>query len=181
MYNRKVAQRTMQVNFYNQKYLIEHLLKGTLSDSSTIINMSSKMATPIMVRNKEIRKQILGLPSNDELEALSRKFIRNKDPHLSWIAPRNPVPDYMFSKLLFRIYTINLGKYDEEVAKKGIKVCSLCPGWVRTAMGGEQASFSVEQAVEGFQGLLSGEFFSGRKMEDFQGKLISDHKILEFK
>ncbi len=55
------------------------------------------------------------------------------------------VPSYCLSKLALNGLTIMLA---EALAADGIAVNSMCPGWVRTDMGGPNASRSVEEGAD---------------------------------
>ena len=78
------------------------------------------------------------------------------------------VPSYCLSKLALNGITIML---DQALRPQGIAVYVMCPGWVRTEMGGANASRSVEEgadtavwlAIDGPQH-LSGKFFRDRKV-----------------
>jgi NAD(P)-dependent dehydrogenase (short-subunit alcohol dehydrogenase family) len=54
-------------------------------------------------------------------------------------------PGYRLSKVALNAST---RIFSEELEGDGIKVNSLCPGWVRTDMGGENANLSVEEGVD---------------------------------
>jgi NAD(P)-dependent dehydrogenase (short-subunit alcohol dehydrogenase family) len=77
------------------------------------------------------------------------------------------VPSYCLSKLALNGVTI---MFDQELRKRGISVNSVCPGWVRTDMGGPNASTSVEDGADTAVWLatdaphsLSGKFFRRRR------------------
>ena len=77
------------------------------------------------------------------------------------------VPSYCLSKLTLNGVTIML---DQALRSEGIAVYSMCPGWVRTDMGGANASRSVEEGADTAIWLateaspkLSGKFFRDRK------------------
>jgi NAD(P)-dependent dehydrogenase (short-subunit alcohol dehydrogenase family) len=55
------------------------------------------------------------------------------------------VPSYCLSKLALNGLTLLLSR---ALQAEGIAVNSMCPGWVRTDMGGPQASRSVEQGAD---------------------------------
>jgi NAD(P)-dependent dehydrogenase (short-subunit alcohol dehydrogenase family) len=77
------------------------------------------------------------------------------------------VPSYCLSKLTLNGATIML---DQALRNRGIAVNSVCPGWVRTDMGGPNASLSVEEGADTAVWLaseaphsLSGKFFRERR------------------
>jgi NAD(P)-dependent dehydrogenase (short-subunit alcohol dehydrogenase family) len=77
------------------------------------------------------------------------------------------VPSYCLSKLALNGVTLML---DEKLRGQSISVNSICPGWVRTDMGGPGASRSVEEGADTAVWLAteapqesSGKFFRDRK------------------
>jgi NAD(P)-dependent dehydrogenase (short-subunit alcohol dehydrogenase family) len=77
------------------------------------------------------------------------------------------VPSYCLSKLALNGVTLMLAR---ALRDDGIAVNSMCPGWVRTDMGGPNASRSVEQGADTAVWLadeapheLTGRFFRDRK------------------
>jgi NAD(P)-dependent dehydrogenase (short-subunit alcohol dehydrogenase family) len=78
------------------------------------------------------------------------------------------VPSYCLSKLTLNGVTIML---DQALRSDGFAVYVMCPGWVRTDMGGANASRSVEEGADTAVWLatdapadLSGKFFRDRKV-----------------
>jgi NAD(P)-dependent dehydrogenase (short-subunit alcohol dehydrogenase family) len=81
------------------------------------------------------------------------------------------VPSYCLSKLTLNGVTLML---DQKLQGQRISVNSLCPGWVRTDMGGPGASRSVEEGADTAVWLAteapqesSGKFFRDRKEIDW--------------
>ena len=76
-------------------------------------------------------------------------------------------PGYSLSKAALNLLTVQLANHLQET---GILVNSVCPGWVRTEMGGPNAPRSVEQGASGIVWLAelagdgpSGKFFTDKK------------------
>ena len=79
-------------------------------------------------------------------------------------------PGYSMSKSSLNALTI---MFSRELAGKGIKVDAMCPGWVRTDMGGPDAPRSVSQGADTAVWLAtandvpSGKFFQDREEIDW--------------
>lgn len=77
---------------------------------------------------------------------------------------------YRLSKTALNAFTILLGS---ELKGTSVKVFSVCPGWVKTDMGGSGASLPVEKGADTAVWLatedkgVSGRFYSGRKEIDW--------------
>jgi len=81
------------------------------------------------------------------------------------------VPSYCLSKLTLNGVTIQLAA---KLRDRGIAVNSVCPGWVRTDMGGPNATRSIEEGAAGIVWLardadheLTGKFFRDGKEIDW--------------
>jgi NAD(P)-dependent dehydrogenase (short-subunit alcohol dehydrogenase family) len=105
---------------------------------------------PLLKKSSEAR--IINISSGyGEMDGLSQK-----------------VPSYCLSKLTLNGLTIML---DQALRSEGVAVYLTCPGWVRTDMGGANASRSVEEGADTAVWLatdaprtLSGKFFRDRKV-----------------
>ena len=60
----------------------------------------------------------------------------------------------------------------QELAPQGVGVWAMHPGWVRTAMGGEQAHFSPEESAAGLFAQITTWRFGDPELLDFQGRAL---------
>jgi NAD(P)-dependent dehydrogenase (short-subunit alcohol dehydrogenase family) len=77
---------------------------------------------------------------------------------------------YRFSKTFLNRLTLLLA---EELKPVGIKVNAMCPGWVRTDMGGKDATRSVAKGAETAVWLASND-------DTPTGKFFRDRKVIEW-
>ena len=72
-------------------------------------------------------------------------------------------PAYSISKLALNGLTLQVA---HELKGTNIVINSLCPGWVRTDMGGHHANRSVEQAAEDIYWLAQQHHLNGQFIRD---------------
>lgn len=76
-------------------------------------------------------------------------------------------PGYSASKAALNVFTIKLS---EEIKGKGFSVNSVCPGWVRTDMGGPNADLSVEEGAD------TAVWLATEAPESLTGKFMKERK-----
>jgi NAD(P)-dependent dehydrogenase (short-subunit alcohol dehydrogenase family) len=81
------------------------------------------------------------------------------------------VPSYCLSKLALDGLTIMLA---EALAADGIAVNSMCPGWVRTDMGGAKATRSVEEGAD------TAVWLADEAPQDLTGKIFRDRQEIDW-
>lgn len=64
------------------------------------------------------------------------------------------------------------GIAEQDARARGIEVLSLHPGWVRTDMGGPNATLTVEQSVAGLADVLERSGGGGYRFVDYTGKAL---------
>ena len=138
-FDARVAERTNAVNFFGTMHLTDALLP-LVRDHGRIVNVSSGMGE-LSVYPAKLRERFLSPALDRErLTALVNEFIRDvaegEHEARGW-----PSSAYRVSKAALNAYTRILAK---ELAPRGVLVNSVCPGWVRTDMGGPSASRDVE-------------------------------------
>jgi NAD(P)-dependent dehydrogenase (short-subunit alcohol dehydrogenase family) len=79
------------------------------------------------------------------------------------------VPSYCLSKLTLNGVTIML---DQALRSEGIAVNVMCPGWVRTDMGGANASRSVEEGAD------TAVWLATDAPQTFNGKFFRDRNVI---
>ena len=141
-FDAEVVRRTLEVNLNGPVRLTEALLPR-LAVGANIVMVSSGMGE-LSRFSAEIRNRFLD-PNLDRqgLERLMAEFIRRADEASLNGWPRNA---YSVSKAALNAYTRILAR---ELAGTGKRVNAVCPGWVRTRLGGQGAPRSIEQGAKG--------------------------------
>ena len=141
-FNAEVARRTIEVNFFGPLRVTEALLP-LIPDGGTIVMVSSGMGELSGV-DAGLRARFTDAAlSRDDLAALAREFVADvaagRYRERGW-----PSSGYRVSKIalnaLVRVWA-------PELAAHRIIINAVCPGWVRTDMGGRGASRGVEKGA----------------------------------
>jgi NAD(P)-dependent dehydrogenase (short-subunit alcohol dehydrogenase family) len=169
-FNAHVARTTLEVNFFSLLRITDRLLPllrrgGRVVMLTSGLGDTSDLPAPLQRR---LRAPDLG---RDELLALMQGFVdavaAGKHRAAGW-----PSSAYRVSKMGVNALTAIYGR---ELAKdpRGILCNAVCPGWVRTAMGGANAPRSVEEGAETpvYAALLAEEGPQGSVLRD--GAVVS--------
>jgi NAD(P)-dependent dehydrogenase (short-subunit alcohol dehydrogenase family) len=140
-FDENVAERTTAVNFFGAWQITERLLP-LLEEHGRLVMVSSG-AGELGNLAPEIRRRFDPPPSKEALASLVREFIADvrsgQDARKGW--PRSA---YRVSKVALNALTRLLAP---ELKGRHVLVNAVCPGWVRTRMGGTSAPRSVEEGA----------------------------------
>jgi NAD(P)-dependent dehydrogenase (short-subunit alcohol dehydrogenase family) len=141
-FNSDVVRETLAANFFGAMELTEALIPS-LAEGGIIVNVSSGMGE-LSAYSPKIRARFAD-PAIDraKLVALVNEFVSavvsGEHTHQGW-----PSSAYRVSKAALNAYTRILAR---ELAPRGIRVNAVCPGWVRTRMGGQAASRDIARGA----------------------------------
>jgi carbonyl reductase 1 len=141
-FDEEVAEKTLSVNVFGAMKVAD-ALRPLLSDDAVVVMVSSGMGELTCVsralRNEFERKD----RSRERLGVLLRSFVTSvaKGTH---VADGWPTSAYRVSKVGLNAFTRILAR---ELSSTRIRVNAVCPGWVRTDMGGPAATRSVEEGA----------------------------------
>ncbi|WP_224370500.1 SDR family NAD(P)-dependent oxidoreductase [Hyalangium versicolor] len=163
-FDARVAEQTTVVNFFGAWLVAERL--GLLLEKHGRLVMVSSDGGELGRLCPEIRRRFDPPPSKETLAALVREFI--EDVRSGQFARKGwPRSAYRVSKAALNALTRRLA---EEFKERQLLVNAVCPGWVRTRMGGPSAPLSVEAGADtiAWAAMLppdgpSGGFFQDRK------------------
>ena len=154
-----VARRTLETNYAGAVRVTE-ALRPRLAPNANVVMVSSGMGE-LSAFSTEIRRRFLApdltRAALDELVGEFVSRVRAGGDLGGW--PKNA---YRVSKAALNAYVRTLSRE----LPPGQRVNAVCPGWVRTRMGGSAASRSVEEGARGIvwaatlgEGAPSGGFF----------------------
>ncbi|OJH37159.1 SDR family oxidoreductase [Cystobacter ferrugineus] len=141
-FNADVVERTLAVNFTGALRVTEHLLP-LMREHGRIVMVSSGMGV-LEGLTPALRQRIDPPTSKDALVAWVDEFARDvragQYEQKGW-----PGSAYRVSKLGLNALTRLLA---EELRPRRVLINAVCPGWVRTRMGGPRALRDVEQGAD---------------------------------
>eukprot|EP01026_Neomeris_dumetosa_P002952 TRINITY_DN10807_c0_g1_i6.p1 TRINITY_DN10807_c0_g1~~TRINITY_DN10807_c0_g1_i6.p1 ORF type:complete len:273 (-),score=18.74 TRINITY_DN10807_c0_g1_i6:367-1152(-) len=135
-WSQELYDRTVKINMGGPAKVVEQVLPSMI-DGGRIINVSSGLGS-LVVQSEYYRQAITA--ANSVKDLLQIPFVQDDEQKSKFS------PTYNVSKAMLNRYTQLLSN-DPEVRSKGISVNAVCPGWVRTDMGGSNATRSPEEGV----------------------------------
>lgn len=139
-----VAYRTLATNFHGVRRLTRALV-DRIADGGRIVMVSSGLGE-LEGLAPQLRERFLDADLDEaRLVALVDGFVREvaerRHAASGW-----PSSAYRVSKIALNALT---RLYARELEPRGVRVAAVCPGWVRTDMGGAGASRSVAEGARG--------------------------------
>jgi NAD(P)-dependent dehydrogenase (short-subunit alcohol dehydrogenase family) len=162
-FDAEVARNTLETNFHGPVRLTDRILP-ILTKDAHVVNVSSDMGG-LSIFSGALRRRLLQA-DRLALAVLADEFVccvaDGTHRKTGW-----PSSAYSVSKALLNGYTRVLAR---ELAQdpRAIIVTSVCPGWVRTDMGGTNAPRSVAQGAAGIVWAATTQTTSGRFFRDGQ-------------
>lgn len=139
----EVVQKTLAVNYFGATAIVR-ALEDRLVPGSRVVMVSSAMGA-LDGFDKRVRARFerpASYAAIDEALAAFEAHVRDgRETAEGW--PRSA---YRVSKVALNAWT---RLYAEELRARDVHVNAVCPGWVRTRMGGAGASRSVREGAEG--------------------------------
>jgi NAD(P)-dependent dehydrogenase (short-subunit alcohol dehydrogenase family) len=141
-FNVEVARKTLAANFFGAMNVTDALLP-LIADRGAIVMVSSG-AGELSAFSRPLRARFADEAlTREQLIALANAFIADvaagRHREKGW-----PSSAYKVSKAALNALTRILAR---ELAARNIRVNAVCPGWVRTRMGGPSASRSVQKGA----------------------------------
>ena len=142
-FDAKVAAATIDNN-YRGAVRVTDALWPKLAPDARIVMVSSGMGE-LANFSPALQKRMLGIGNREQLEELADEFVSAVDrgTHAAAGFPSNA---YSVSKAFMNTFTRVLAR---ELAGSARRVNAVCPGWVKTRMGGGSAPRSLEQGASG--------------------------------
>ena len=141
-FNAHVAEYTVAVNFLGPLRVTECLLP-LMEEHGRIVMVSSSLSE-LKDYPPAFQRRFDPPPPKEQLKALVRAFVEDVRAGVheekGW-----PTSAYRVSKLSLNALTRQLA---EELKPRNLLVNAVCPGWVRTEMGGKHAARSVERGAD---------------------------------
>jgi NAD(P)-dependent dehydrogenase (short-subunit alcohol dehydrogenase family) len=170
-FDHEIATDTLGTNFYSTVNITEAILP-LIRDGGHIIHVASMLGLGSKIPGQELRERLLNPDiTREEVFSYANDFLSSVAAG-NWTERGWPTSTYIVSKILVNCYTRVLAR-ELKAAGRRIRVNALCPGWVRTDMGGSNASLSISEGVAtpvhliNYEGEESGKFWQRSQLSSF--------------
>lgn len=159
-FDAKVAERTLATNLLGT-LAVTGALAPRVRDGGAIVMVSSGMGELSVLRDPA-RQKVASARTRADVERLAAEFVgavaRGEHERAGW--PNNA---YSASKALLNAATRALAK---ELAPRKLRVNAVCPGWVRTDLGGRHAPREVGEGAASIVAAVLEEKATGQFFRD---------------
>ena len=143
-FDAEVVRKTMAVNVYGPLHLTD-ALRPLLAPNARVVMVSSGIGT--------LSSLAPTLRDSFAAPALLRAKLENLIARFAADVAAGTHSEHGWPSSAYGVSKIALGAltriFDAELADTGVHVNAVCPGWVRTDMGGAQAERTVEEGASG--------------------------------
>ncbi|HET6146523.1 MAG TPA: SDR family NAD(P)-dependent oxidoreductase [Polyangia bacterium] len=141
-FDAEVARQTLEVNFFGAMNVTDALLPS-IPDGGNVVMVSSGMGelsgVSAALRSRLLDPRLTRAALVDLMRSFVRDVERGRHAEAGW-----PSSAYRVSKVGLNTLVRLLAR---ELAPRRIRVNAVCPGWVRTDMGGAGAARGVEKGA----------------------------------
>jgi carbonyl reductase 1 len=168
-FDARVARDTLEVNVFGAVRLTDRLLPS-MAEEGRIIMVSSGMGE-LSCLSGQLRDRIASERlMRGELMSLMDAFVRDVERG-DYAKKGWPDNAYSVSKVGLNAFARVLAR-ELDAAGSSVIVTAVCPGWVRTRMGGSGAPRSVEEGADGIV------WAADEKDPSLHGKFVRDRHIV---
>lgn len=158
--NLRISKDIIDTNYKGVRDVTNHFLEQ-MNDSGRVVFISSMLGK--IDSSYALKKEINQVKNIQELDSLVQEFLKDVENNKLERWPKH-LPATRVSKaavnLLSKLYSLN---------SNSVEFVSLCPGWVRTSMGGDKAKKTVDKAADDI-------IWTMNHSENVNGKFYSEKK-----
>lgn len=144
-FNAEIAKWTFKTNFYGTVNMCHSALPH-MNKKGKILNVTSTVGKSQNLKTESLKKEMVRYDvTTEEVLSYAKRFIEaaetEKTEELGFSKS-----GYGASKLFMNLYTRAFSQLPDVLSQE-IQVYALCPGWVKTDMGGQNAHLTIDEGV----------------------------------